>query len=317
VPQKLLKTVQSALLRLRPAEIRARAERPVRLAVRAPDMAEYEALRNFLIAPTLGPHRRTEAEQALVHESQAEPGTRFHLILYRAGLAVPRGWDDGADAFAFDPARPAVLVERIVEAREDLALALARRYEPFRDAVTRGIIHRISQENALFALASALPDVIPSLAEIPWSLGEFASDTTVLTVNQIRMAFLLAAASDHAVGVRQQRHEIGSLVAGAFGWRALAREAAGKIPFGGGLLPKAAIAYAGTWVAGRSLERIYRVGYGLARAERQAAWAEAYRQGRAVAAQLIARARRPVKQAGVAPKAGARAEKILTEEIDG
>ena len=47
---------------------------------------------------------------------------------------------------------------------------------------------------------------------------------------------------------------------GAFGWRALARELVGKIPMGGGLIPKAAIAYAGTRVVGLSLERLYRIG---------------------------------------------------------
>ena len=71
------------------------------------------------------------------------------------------------------------------------------------------------------------------------------------------------------------------------------REFAGKIPFGGGLLPKAAIAYAGTWVAGASLERLYRVGYGLTRVERKRAWDEAFTRGKQVAAQLMARVKHP------------------------
>ena len=40
----------------------------------------------------------------------------------------------------------------------------------------------------------------------------------------------------------------------AFGWRALARELVGHIPLGGGLIPKGAIAYAGTYVVGKGLE---------------------------------------------------------------
>ena len=90
-------------------------------------------------------------------------------------------------------------------------------------------------------LVTALPDVIPSLIELPWAAGEFASDTAFLTMNQVRMAFLIAGASDQDVGYREQRAQIAGIVAGAFGWRALARELAGKIPFGGGLIPKAAI----------------------------------------------------------------------------
>jgi hypothetical protein len=183
-------------------------------------------------------------------------------------------------------------VDDVLAARPELSLALARRFRPFYDRVTRDLILRVSAENAMFAIMSALPDVIPSLAEIPWAFGEFASDTAVLTVNQIRMAFQLAAASDHAVGFSEQRSEIGSIVAGAFGWRSLAREFAGKIPFGGGLIPKAAISYAGTWVAGASLERLYRLGYGLTRQERKRVWDEAFTRGREVAAQLLARVRR-------------------------
>jgi len=37
---------------------------------------------------------------------------------------------------------------------------------------------------------TALPDIIPSIVDLPWSIGEFASDTAFLTINQIRMAFL-------------------------------------------------------------------------------------------------------------------------------
>ena len=41
-----------------------------------------------------------------------------------------------------------------------------------------------------------------------------------------RMAFLLAAASDREVGYAAQKAEMGSTIAGALGWRALARELA-------------------------------------------------------------------------------------------
>jgi len=59
------------------------------------------------------------------------------------------------------------------------------------------------------------------------------------------------------VGYRQQKSEIAGVIAGAFGWRAIARQLIGKIPFGGGLIAKAAVAYAGTRVVGLSLERLY------------------------------------------------------------
>ena len=97
---------------------------------------------------------------------------------------------------------------------------------------------------------------MPILA-LPWAVGEFASDTAFLTMNQIRMAFMLAAANDRTVGYREQKSEIASLFAGAFGWRAIARELIGVIPMGAGIIPKAGIAFAGTFVMGMSLEQFY------------------------------------------------------------
>ncbi len=143
------------------------------------------------------------------------------------------------------------------------------------------------KENALFCLATALPDIVPSLASVPWAIGEFGSDTAFLTMNQIRMAFHLAAASDRPVGYREQKSEVASVVAGAFGWRALAREFVGKVPFCCGLIPKAGIAWAATFAVGLSLERLYRLGYGFTRAERRAVYEEAYDHGRQIAGMLL------------------------------
>ena len=148
------------------------------------------------------------------------------------------------------------------------------------------MVKKIAKENALFALATALPDIIPFIS-LPWAMGEFASDTAFLTANQIRMAFLLAAANDRDIGYHEQRGEIASIILGAFGWRALARELVGKIPWGGGLVPKAAIAYAGTRVVGLSLERYYRLGKAYTRAERRLAYQDALERGKHIVGGLI------------------------------
>jgi hypothetical protein len=142
-------------------------------------------------------------------------------------------------------------------------------------------------------------------------VGEFASDTAFLTMNQVRMAFLIAGASDRDVGYREQRAQIAGIVGGAFGWRALARELAGKIPFGGGLLPKAAIAYAGTYTVGIGLERFYRVGYGLTREERRRIYTKALERGRVVVDAVLKAARIPGR-AAVRPGAIAPAGRVET-----
>jgi hypothetical protein len=149
------------------------------------------------------------------------------------------------------------------------------------------VIKRTCRENTLFSLATALPDIIPSIIELPWAIAEFASDTAFLTMNQIRMAFLIAAASDREVGYSEQKSEIATVIGSAFGWRALARQVVGKIPFGGGLLGKAAVAYAGTKVLGLSLDRYYSIGYKHTREERDRLYAQAFRQGKDVAARIL------------------------------
>lgn len=288
---RFIEQVRKAISNLSPDQIREAASRRVRVLVQASSSASYAAIEDFLTPAKVSSGRRMETASVVVRAYDADAEGRFHLVFFERGTPLPAGWGLNEDAFAFDTARLPRLVEDVLDRRDEQSLALARLFPPFRTAVARRTIHGISKENALFSLMTALPNVVPSLGELPWAVGEFASDTAVLTANQIRMAFLLAGASDREVGYREQRSEIGSIIAGAWGWRAAARQLTGKIPFGGGLLPKAAIAYAGTYVVGLSLERIYRIGYGLTRDERREAYDDALARGKEVAAGLLARVR--------------------------
>jgi uncharacterized protein (DUF697 family) len=233
----------------------------------------------FAPAETLSPARRAEV-QSLVTRAGTPHGKENLIHVVESGLIVDPG------AFVYDPRNPGKLVCEILENRPDLSVALARQFHPFRQEVVNDVIRTVSKENALFSVATALPDVIPFLS-LPWAVGEFASDTAVLTANQVRMAFILAAASDRKVGYREQKAEIASLFAGAFGWRALARELVGKIPLGGGLIAKAGVAYAATFVVGTSLERYYRLGYGYTPAERRSVYDQAFAKGKQIAASLV------------------------------
>lgn len=174
-------------------------------------------------------------------------------------------------------------VREILRQCPELSLSLARRLPPFRKPVIARIIRDVSRDNALFVMLTALPSVIPNLLALGWTAGEFASDTVVLTANQVRMAFLIAAASGRPVGYFEQKAQIASIVAGAFGWRAIARQLAGKIPLGEGLIPKAAIAYAGTYVVGAGIEKYNRMGKGLTGSEREEAYREALESGKRLA----------------------------------
>ncbi|HTM52103.1 MAG TPA: hypothetical protein VL285_25585 [Bryobacteraceae bacterium] len=278
----MLRELKRALSNLRPEEVRHTASHKPAIGLVSSTSAGYAAMEDFLAPPDLSRERKAEV-LSLVHRA-GDPGIpdRFDLVLYEQRL--PRA----ENAFTFYAHDPSQTVKEILADRSELGLPLARNFQAFRRPVINEVMYTISRENALFSLATALPNIVPSMVELPWAIGEFASDTAFLTMNQIRMAFLVAAASDNLVGYREQKAEIVSIITGAFGFRAIARELIGKIPFGGGLIPKAAVAFAGTYVVGLSLERYHRVGYGLTREERRREYESALVHGRTVAEILLA-----------------------------
>ncbi len=276
----ILHQVKQALANLNPGEVRESALRPVHIGLAAASHESLAQMEALLVPPHLSARRRLES-LPLIHHLGSGASEPCDIEIYESSLLRPR------HAFSLDLESPEDCLRQILRQRDDLLLPLARQIYPFRKPAAHHVIRSIAKENALFCLATALPDVVPFLAWVPWAVGEFGSDAAFLTVNQIRMGFLLAALSDRTPGYREQRSEIASIIAGAFGWRALARELVGKIPFGGGLVPKAGIAWAGTFAVGLSLERLYRLGYGFTRQERRAVYEEAYDHGRQIAGMLL------------------------------
>ena len=210
--------------------------------------AAYAEMEEFL-APSTLPRAEWRERMSQVHRANdADVPANVDIVLYEPGLPCPAG------SFTFHRDNAAATCAEILKDKTDLDLALGRQFLNFRRPVVERIIHMVSRENALFAIATALPNVVPTLIELPWVFGEFASDTAFLTANQVRMAFQIAAACGRPVGLAHQKAAVLTIAGGAFGWRALARELVGHIPLGGGLIPKAAIAYAGTYLAGKGLE---------------------------------------------------------------
>lgn len=274
----VLNQLRDAIAHLNPSQVREEARRSFSIQLFAASQARYEELESWLAPKDLTAPRRAEAQAVIRRGSDYSPGTVIRI--FDEGLSA------GPDDFIFRRGYPEQVVCDILARHPELRLALARQLRPFRDPVVKQIVTEISKENALFSVATSLPSFVPLLS-IPWAVGEFASDTAFLTGNQIRMAFMLAAASDRTVGYKEQKGELASLFAGAFGWRAIARELVSKIPFGAGVIPKAAVAFAGTFVVGTSLERLYRVGYGYSVTERKAAYELALEKGKEVAAGLV------------------------------
>jgi uncharacterized protein (DUF697 family) len=274
-----IKQARAAFSLLSPGDIRDSASRPVTIGLVAAGERDYAEMERFL-APDAAIEAAPEAETLVYRAGAPDVPNQVDLVLYEDGLFGPKG------TFTFDRSDPHRTVEEIVRENDELALALARRYPVFRKHVVERTIHAVARENAFFAIASALPDVIPSIIELPWAFGEFASDTIFMTVNQTRMAFLIAAASGKEIGFAAQKAEIAAIAAGAFGWRAIARELVGHIPFGAGLIPKASIAYAVTYALGKGLEKLHLTGVPHTHDESRAVYQRALEQGKNVAGQF-------------------------------
>jgi hypothetical protein len=269
--------IKKALGMLSPKEVRELSRRDVRIALHAPDNFSHEQMENFLLG-ALRPARRRESADLLVRNPRST--SEADVNIYHAALSAP------PKSLIYLPAQPEIVVLKTLKAFPDFGITLARSFQPFRGPYVKDVVADVCKENTLFALATAIPDIVP-LISLPWALAEFASDSAFLTMNQIRMAFMVAGASDREVGYMEQKSEIAGVIGSAFGWRALARELVGKIPFGGGLIAKAGVAYAGTKVVGLSLDKFYSVGYTYSREERTKLYADAYLQGKTLAAKLL------------------------------
>ncbi len=274
---RAIRQARAAISMLNPDEVRKRAQRPLHLGLVASNPGAYSGMQELLLPVEASPDLRAELASAIHRADDPNPPEQVDLVFYENGLSHP------ADSYSLDPTQPEAVAARIMKDHEDLALPLARQFPVFRKCIVDRIVQAVARENALFAVATALPNVVPNLIELPWAFGEFASDTVFLTANQIRMAFLVAGACGKEIGFARQKGEVASIVASAFGWRAIARELAGKIPLGGGLIPKGAIAYAGTYAVGKGLEYYHHTDLHFTPEQGQAIYHQALEQGRRIA----------------------------------
>ena len=282
-----LATIGKAIRSVNPEEVRGMADREIHIGL----MASTEASLNemwFWLAPVEISETKRQILAAMVHPlgpqlpDMPPPPARLDIQIWEAGLR-----NKPADAFTYYRNNPQQTVNDILAKHDEFGIALSRHYLPFRKTVSQKIISAVCNENVMFSVTTSLPNIVPSVLALPFAVGEFASETAFLTMNQRRMAFLLAGAHDHPIGYRQQKAQVASVIAGAFGWRAIARELVSKIPFGGGVIGKAGISYAGTWVVGHSLERLYKVGGNLTGSERKKIYDEGIQRGKLIAQKFL------------------------------
>jgi uncharacterized protein (DUF697 family) len=189
-----------------------------------------------------------------------------------------------ADPAALDAAdRLAVAV--LGRLPSELHLAAARRLPGLRAAFARDLIGSVAFSNATYSLASGLPEQIPVI-NVPFA----AADILVLTKNQALLVYRLALAYGAPPDFQARIREVLPVIGGAFLWRQAARSLIGLIPIWG-LLPKVAVAYAGTYTTGVAAWRWYENGDLVSTDQLKRISGEAIAIGRKRAAEIIDRAR--------------------------
>ncbi len=193
-------------------------------------------------------------------------------------MAIP-DWSEQAVA------RVAGNLIRIVPA--SLRLPLARRLPPLRPAALNMLIQETSQVNASYSFTTGLGETVPGLNFV---LG--AGDAIVLTKNQLMMAYKIALVSGKTGSPQQLLGEIVGVLGGGFLFRQIARQMSGLIPVWG-IVPKVAVAYAGTWAIGRAMVVWATEGQKITPELMTGHYREALEQGRQAAQRIVDNARRP------------------------
>jgi uncharacterized protein (DUF697 family) len=144
------------------------------------------------------------------------------------------------------PPGQAIPVERVAKlvaaVADENGYGLAGRLPVLREAVVEAIIRHFSRQNGVLGVAIFIP----------------GADFPVLTLNQLRMVFRIAAAYGQEID-RDRVPEILAVVGAGFGLRTVAREALGFVP-GLGWAIKGGIAYVGTKALGKAAAAYFEQG---------------------------------------------------------
>ncbi len=136
----------------------------------------------------------------------------------------------------------AAVAELIAARADERAYMWAARLPVLREAVVDHTIAKFARQNGILGVAIFIP----------------GADMPVLTLNQIRMIFRIAAAYGEEID-RDRALEILAVIGAGFGFRAVAREAMAFVP-GVGWAIKGGVAYAGTRALGKAAVAYFEAG---------------------------------------------------------
>ena len=168
-------------------------------------------------------------------------------------------------------------------------LSLGRYFPLFRVPIAHYLINDNCVTNAAYALSTGLAETIP-IFSIPIAVA----DTVILTKNQAYLAYKLGLALGYSTRWQDYIAEFGGVLGGGFVWRQIARTLVSFIPVWG-IIPKTAIAYAGTYVVGHAILQWYLTGRHLSRKQLRGVYSRALARGKEVGLNMVSRLPRPKK----------------------
>lgn len=183
------------------------------------------------------------------------------------------------------------LVSKFAPAVIDLVpnqvLGLGRFFPLFRVPVAHYLINDTCLSNAAYSLSTGLAEIVP-VFDVPLNLA----DMLVLTKTQAYLVYKLGLALGFSTRWQDYVAEFGSVLGSGFLWRQLARSLVGLIPVWG-IVPKIAVAYAGTYVVGNTILQWYLTGRHISARQMRELYVQAFARGKHIASSLAKRLPRP------------------------
>lgn len=178
-------------------------------------------------------------------------------------------------------------VPAVMELVPERLVSLGRHFPLFRIAIANRLINETCFSNAAYAISTGLAEMVP-VFNIPLNV----TDMIVLTKAQAFLVYRLGLTLGLSTQWQDYVAEFGGVLGGGFLWRQFARSLVGLIP-AWGIIPKVAVAYAGTYVVGHTILQWYLTGRQLSKEQMSQLYGQAFDRGKDVARNLLSKAPRP------------------------
>jgi uncharacterized protein (DUF697 family) len=182
-----------------------------------------------------------------------------------------------------DAAEEAIGRALLSAVKSERRLPLARQLPALRAAYIDELVEQTAKANAAYAFTTAMAESVPGL-NVPLNIA----DIVILTKNQLVMAYRICLAAGKTGNPKDVLAEIVAVLGSGFLLRQGARSLVGLVPVLG-IVPKVAVAYAGTWAVGHAVSSWAQRGEKITAAALKRLQSDAASSGRNVAKVLMQR----------------------------